>query len=61
MLKKDARKLFRDKRNALTETEKLKADDLLLIQFQTVDLPFLQAAFSYWPIEEKFCDQRRIN
>ena len=52
MLKKDARKLFRDKRNALTETEKLKADDLLLIQFQTVDLPFLQAAFSYWPIEE---------
>ena len=52
MLKKDVRKLFCDKRNALTETEKLKADDLLLIQFQTVDLPFLQAAFSYWPIEE---------
>ncbi len=29
-----------------------KLDDLLLIQFQTIDLPFLQAALSYWPIEE---------
>ena len=52
MLKKEARKLFREKRNALTDIEQSKLDDLMLIQFQTIDLPFLHAALSYWPIEE---------
>ena len=52
MLKKEARKFFREKRNALTDMEQSKLDDLMLIQFQTIDLPFLHAALSYWPIEE---------
>ncbi len=52
MLKSEARKLYRDKRNALTENERMKLDDLLLIQFQTIELPFLHGVLSYWPIEE---------
>jgi 5-formyltetrahydrofolate cyclo-ligase len=36
----------------LTEPERSKLDDLMLIQFQRVDLPFLQSVLSYWPIEE---------
>jgi len=52
MLKAEARILYRDKRYHMTEREKIKADDLMLIQFQSVDIPFLQAVFSYWPIEE---------
>lgn len=52
MLKKELRKLFREKRNVLTVAEKAKLDDLLLIQFQTVDLPMVSIVFSYWPIEE---------
>jgi len=52
MLKKDARKLFKEKRLKLSEAERSKMDDLLLIQFQTVDLPFLASLLTYWPIEE---------
>ena len=37
---------------ALSEMQRSKLDDLLLIQFQTVDLPFLEFLLSYWPIEE---------
>ena len=52
MLKKEARKLYKEKRLTLSETERSKLDDLMLIQFQTVDLPFLESLLSYWPIEE---------
>jgi 5-formyltetrahydrofolate cyclo-ligase len=52
MLKKDIRTEFRNKRNALSPGEKAKLDDLLLIQFQKVELPFLHTVLSYWPIEE---------
>ena len=52
MLKADARKYYRDKRMALTNAERSKLDDLLLIQFQTMKLPFIQTMLSYWPIEE---------
>jgi 5-formyltetrahydrofolate cyclo-ligase len=52
MLKKDARNLFRKKREALTEKEKLKLDDLLLIQFQSASIPFITSLLSYWPIAE---------
>lgn len=52
MLKKEIRELYRNKRLALSEQEMVKADDLLLIQFQTVELPFLHSVLSYWPIEE---------
>ena len=52
MTKNELRKIFRAKRNALTATEQEKLDDLLLIQFQKTELPFLTSLFSYWPIEE---------
>lgn len=52
MLKKEARKLYRDKRMDLSESQRSKLDDLMLIQFQTVDIPFMNALLSYWPIEE---------
>lgn len=52
MLKKEARQLFRKKRNALTHAERVKLDDLLLIQFQALDLPYVQILLTYWPIEK---------
>lgn len=52
MLKKDIRKTYREKRRALSEQERIKLDDLLLIQFQSVELPFIHSLLSYWPIEE---------
>lgn len=38
---------------ALTVAERLKLDDLLLIQFQKLSLPSLQAILSFYPIEGK--------
>jgi 5-formyltetrahydrofolate cyclo-ligase len=52
MKKAEARTLYRDKRMALTEPERTKLDDLMLIQFQTAELPFINSLLSYWPIEE---------
>lgn len=37
---------------ALTDMEMEKLDDLMLIQFQSVDLPFIHSLLSYWPIVE---------
>jgi 5-formyltetrahydrofolate cyclo-ligase len=52
MLKTEARKFYREKRQALSDIEKNKLDDLLLIQFQRIELPFLHTVLTYWPIEE---------
>lgn len=52
MKKAEARKLFRSQRMALTDQQRAKDDDLLLIQFQTLQLPYINFLFSYWPIEE---------
>jgi len=52
MLKKEARKLYKEKRLALSEKERVKFDDLLLIQFQSAELPFIESLLTYWPIEE---------
>ena len=52
MLKKEARELFRKKRNELSPSELSRLDDLLLIQFQSVQLPFLETIFTFWPIVE---------
>ena len=41
MLKADARILYKEKRQALSPAERAKLDDLLLIQLQTVQLPFI--------------------
>lgn len=52
MKKIQARKLYREKRMAISAREALKWDDLLLIQFQSASIPFLHSMMSYWPIEE---------
>src|SRR5688500_15991013 len=52
MKKTEARAIYREKRQALSTTEKEKLDDLLLILFQTAELPFLHTVLTYWPIEE---------
>lgn len=52
MQKINARQLYREKRMALSEQERVKLDDLMLIRFQTADLPFIVSLLSYWPIEE---------
>jgi 5-formyltetrahydrofolate cyclo-ligase len=52
MLKKELRKLYREKRNEVSPTEKLRWDDLLLIRFQTIELPYISHVLSFYPIEE---------
>ncbi|TCZ69328.1 5-formyltetrahydrofolate cyclo-ligase [Flaviaesturariibacter aridisoli] len=53
MTKKAARKHFIEKRDALDESWQLKADDLILIQFQTLELPFLERVMSFYSIPHK--------
>lgn len=52
MLKKEARDLFKKKRDAISQSDKMKWDDLLLIQFQTIDIPFIDYVLSFYPIEQ---------
>src|SRR5215212_5443142 len=52
MLKKEARNYFKEKRYTISQTDKQKWDDLLLIQFQTIELPFLEYVLSFYPIEQ---------
>ena len=52
MLKKEIRKIFKQKRDEITPSQKMKWDDLILIHFQTVELPFLDTVLSFYSIEE---------
>jgi 5-formyltetrahydrofolate cyclo-ligase len=52
MPKKDARNFFKSKRDSITFQDKMKWDDMLLIQFQAVDIPFIDFILSYYPIEQ---------
>jgi 5-formyltetrahydrofolate cyclo-ligase len=52
MLKSETRVCYKEKQLALSATERARLDDLLLIQLQTVQLPFITFLLSYWPIEE---------
>lgn len=49
MNKKELRELYRIKRSSVSQAEKLKLDDLLLIRFQQLPLPELSVLFTYWP------------
>lgn len=51
MTKKELREQYRQKRLALTEKEKIKLDDLLLIQFQHLSFDDVQVLLSYAPME----------
>ncbi|MDX2046731.1 MAG: 5-formyltetrahydrofolate cyclo-ligase [Chitinophagaceae bacterium] len=53
MTKKEIRSLYRIKREALGEAETAKLQDLVLIQFQHLHLPFLEYVHTYLPAEEK--------
>jgi 5-formyltetrahydrofolate cyclo-ligase len=53
MTKKEARLYFREKRAALGHHEKDKFQDLILIRFQQLSLPFVDYLHSYLPIHEK--------
>ncbi len=52
MQKKELRTIYRQKRKALTPSEKNKLDDLLLIQFQKIPLPPIQTILTYAAIDE---------
>ncbi len=50
MDKKTARSIYRQKRMALAERDRIRMDDLILIQFQTLQLPVLEQMLSYQPM-----------
>jgi len=52
MFKKEARDLYKQKRKKLSDRERAKGDDLMLIQFQTINFPHIDHLLSFWPIEE---------
>ena len=45
------RNTYKQRRKELTEKERLKLDDLILIQFQKLILRDVHAMLSYWPIK----------
>ena len=53
MTKKEARRHYKKKRDAIDPAWQQKADDLILIQFQTIDLPFMERVMSFYSIPEK--------
>ena len=52
MLKKEARKIYNKKRQEISYSDRLKWDDLILINFQTIEIPFLDSVFSFYPMED---------
>src|ERR1700744_548357 len=53
MIKKELRKLYIEKRNSLKHSDLEKLDDLILIQFQRMQLNDVEVLLSFWPIAEK--------
>lgn len=51
MLKSEARKILLGKRNALSELDCVKLDDLLLIQLQRLDWSSIHCIASFYPME----------
>src|SRR5690242_13139734 len=49
MTKTELRDIYREKRNTISSKEKLKLDDLLLIQFQQLYFEDVRTLFTYWP------------
>jgi 5-formyltetrahydrofolate cyclo-ligase len=52
VLKKEIRSLYKQKRVTLKHKETVKFNDLLLIELQQTELPFLHNVLSYYPLEE---------
>lgn len=53
MTKEELRKTYSEKRNALSVKERMKLDDLLLIQFQRLSFNGVQVVLSFWPMEDR--------
>lgn len=53
MNKESIRALYKEKRKSLSSTEKMKLDDLLLIQFQQLNFEGVHRILTYWPIEHQ--------
>lgn len=53
MTKQELRKLYKQKRSQLSEKDRLKLDDLLLIQFQQLAFKNVLNVLSYWPLQDK--------
>src|SRR4051812_35978656 len=51
MTKKELRAQYRQKRSAITEKEKIKLDDLLLIQFQQLPFNNVEVLLTYAPMQ----------
>src|SRR6478609_5260862 len=52
MNKQELRKLYRAKRDEIHSKERLRLDDLLLLQFQQFDYSAVQTVLTYWPIAD---------
>jgi len=50
MFKKELRNIYRAKREAIDSKEKLKLDDLMLLQFQQLNYEGISTLLSYWPM-----------
>jgi len=48
------RNTYKQRRKALTDKDRLKLDDLILIQFQKLILHDVHAVLSYWPIKSHY-------
>jgi 5-formyltetrahydrofolate cyclo-ligase len=60
MLKRELRKIYKKKRTDLTSTERLKLDDLILIQLQNVYFDSnIRLLMSYWPLE-RHCETNTL-
>ncbi|MEO5683119.1 MAG: 5-formyltetrahydrofolate cyclo-ligase [Chitinophagaceae bacterium] len=54
MTKNELRELYKQRRAALAEKDRLRLNDLLLIQFQQVEIPYdVNVLLSYWPMEQQ--------
>ena len=53
MTKQELRKIYKQKRVQLSGKERLKMDDLLLIQFQQLAFDNVLHVLTYWPLQEK--------
>lgn len=51
MIKKDIRKIYKEKRLQLTDTKVEKLQDLVLIQFQKLGLPYIEVLHTYLPFD----------
>jgi 5-formyltetrahydrofolate cyclo-ligase len=50
MTKNELRKIYKQKRLSIHSKEKLKMDDLMLIQFQKLSFDNTEVLLSYWPL-----------